>query len=114
MLSFPTLESIVILFQILRNLNLKMGSAIKPTPQEGYCIFKESVRQKQHSNKERCNNPGTALDLLEVTAEDTDNDIGNQTKSDAVGNIIGKGHDRQRKECRNANLEIGPIHMQRV
>lgn len=54
--------------------------------------------QKQHCNQERRNDPRAELDLLEIAAENADHDIGDQTKDDAVRDIIGKGHDGKEKK----------------
>ena len=65
--------------------------------------------QQQHCNKQSCDNPGTDLDLLEIAAEDTDDDIRDEAKGDAIGDIISKGHQRQGQKCGNGDLQILPV-----
>ena len=65
--------------------------------------------QKQHSDEQKRNHPRADLDLLEIAAETADDDVGNETKGNAKGDIVGKGHNCQRKECGHTDLEIGPV-----
>ena len=49
------------------------------------------MSQNQHCHKQGSDHPGTAFDFLEVTAEDTDHDVGDQAESDTVGDPRGIG-----------------------
>lgn len=64
-----------------------------------------AVGQKQHGDEQECNDPGADPDFLEVAGEDTDDDVGQQTECDAIGNGVGKGHHRRRQENRNRGFE---------
>ena len=72
------------------------------------------VGQKQHSDEQKRNHPRADLDLLEIAAETADDDVGNETKGNAKGDIVGKGHNCQRKECGHTDLEIGPVSFFRI
>ena len=67
--------------------------------------------QKQHGYKQRSDDPRTDLDLLEISAKYSDDQVGDQAKSDAIGDVVGKGHHRQGKESGNSRLQIVPIHV---
>ena len=65
--------------------------------------------QHQHCHEQGSDDPGAALDLLAVAAENADDDVGDQAKGDAVGDIVGKGHDGQGQESGNGDLQIVPV-----
>lgn len=65
--------------------------------------------QKQHCDKQDCDHPGASFDLPDISAEDADNNVGNQAESDTVGDIVGKRHNGQRQECGDGNFQIIPI-----
>ena len=67
------------------------------------------MRQQQHCNEQSGNDPGTALDLLGLTAEDSDDNVRDQAECDTVGNVISKGHDTQSQEGGNCNAQIIPV-----
>ncbi|MBR6541899.1 MAG: sugar ABC transporter permease, partial [Anaerotignum sp.] len=46
-----------------------------------------SVCQQQHCNEQCADDPGAAFDFLDLTAEYSDHDVGDQTESDAVGDV---------------------------
>ena len=66
-------------------------------------MFQFLMVQKQHCDKQEHDHPGACLDLLQIAAENTDDDIGDQTKGDAIGDVVGKGYDRKGG---NAGTEI--------
>ena len=65
--------------------------------------------QEEHCDEECGDDPGADLDLLYVAAEDADHDVGDETEGDAVGDVIGKGHERQREEGGNRVSEVAPV-----
>ena len=68
-----------------------------------------SVRQQKHRYEEPCDYPGAELDFLEISAEDADYNIRNQTECDSVRNVISKRHQRECQKSGYRDLEIIPI-----
>lgn len=65
--------------------------------------------QKQHCDKQECDHPGAAFDFFKVTAENADDNVGNQSESNTIGDIIRKWHDGQGEESGNCGFQIVPV-----
>ena len=50
------------------------------------------MSKKKHSDEQPRNDPRTALDLLDITAEDADYDIRYKSEGDSIGDVIGEWH----------------------
>ena len=70
-----------------------------------------SAGDKEHNGKQDTDDPGTDLNLLNLTGEELNQDIGKQTECDAIGDIIGKGHKRNREESGDSSGGILPINI---
>ena len=68
-----------------------------------------SAGDKEHNGKQDADDPGTDLDFLNLAGEELDQDIGKQTECDAIGDIIGKRHKRNREESGDSGGRIAPI-----
>ena len=68
-----------------------------------------SAGDKEHNGKQDADDPGTDLDFLNLAGEELDQDIGKQTECDAIGDIIGKRHKRNREESGDSGGRIVPI-----
>ena len=67
--------------------------------------------QKKCGDKQECNDPGAALDLLEITTEGVNDKVRDQAECNAVGNIVGKRHHDQGQKGGDGDLEIDPINV---
>jgi len=67
------------------------------------------VGEEEHRGKQHGDDPGSNVDLLDLTGECLDGNIRDQTERNAIGDVIGKGHHRDGQEGRQCHGGICPI-----
>ena len=67
------------------------------------------VGNEEHHGEENADDPGARLDFLDLAGKELDQDVGDQAEGDAVGDVVGKRHNRHGEERGNRRGRIAPL-----